>query len=141
MNNGAGPGAPDVDDRVSIEIAAKEEAVVRAGQAFSASVRDVSVAGRDSLERAISVVRPVLIGMSVLTLVGVGLALARGPAKRSIFSTSPRASAPPPWSNVARAMAVAFAAAAGRRLVERWLRNHAEAQAADSGRRTARVTG
>jgi hypothetical protein len=115
---------PDLANRdllPNAEIAAREEAVVRAGVAFAASIQDASAAGRGTFQRAISVARPVLIGAGVLAVGGLALGLLRRlPRKRSW--RVPATPAVGPWSDLARAAAVAFAAAAGRRLVERWLR-------------------
>jgi hypothetical protein len=110
----------------SAQIAAKKEAVGRADAAFATSIQDASAAGRGSLKRAASAARPVLIGATVLAVGGLAIAaFRRAPGKRAL--RGPRARSSGPWSDLARAAAVAFAAAAGRRLVEHWL-------SSDSGR-------
>jgi hypothetical protein len=119
MSNGSAIGASNQELGANAQIAAKEEAVERAGAAFSTSMEDASAAGRGSLKRAVSATRPVLIGAAVLAVGGLAIAaFRRAPSKRAS-----RARSSGPWSDLARAAAVAFAAAAGRRLVEHWLRS------------------
>jgi hypothetical protein len=111
----------EVERMENEEIAAHEDAVVRAGLAFSASIQDASAAGRGTIRRAASVARPVLIGVGVLVVAGLGIGFVRRLPKKSGFLVPTPIASTGPWSELARAVVVAFAAAAGRRLVERWL--------------------
>lgn len=120
MSNGAKTDSLEVERVTSPDIAAKEEAVARAELAFSASIHDAEAEGRGTLRRATFGIRPVLIGVGLLAGVGVGLALVRRSSGTSKLMTS-ESRQPSGWSNLGRAMALAFAAAAGRRLVEGWL--------------------
>jgi hypothetical protein len=103
-------------------IAVAEAGVARAGVEFSASVQAASLAGRDTAERMVSRVRPIVIGLGVVagTLLVVrllrGSSSARSPERHG---TSARSSV---WSELARSAAISLATVAGRRLVERLLR-------------------
>lgn len=115
------------------EIAACEDAVVRADRAFSVSIQQASAAGRGTIQRTIRVARPALIGVSVLAIAGLGLGIARHfPTKRRLLAPAP---APPSgrWSGLTQALLIAFAAAAGRRLVESWLQGDGSRSQAPKG--------
>jgi len=102
-------------------VADAEEGVARAGAAFSASLRDVSLAGHETAERVGAIVRPVLIGVGLLATVLLAVRLLRGPRQARGFR---RASARPTrslWTELASAAALSLASASGRALAARWL--------------------
>jgi hypothetical protein len=112
----------------SSDIAAKVIAVERAGVAFSSSIQEASAAGRGTLRRAAAVARPALLGVGLLAAAGLTIVWwHRSRTKRVLVVT--RARSDGPWPGIARAAAVALAAAAGRRLAERWLRGTQESLA------------
>jgi hypothetical protein len=120
MSNGASIGVSETDRLVRVEIAAKEQAVARAGVAFSASIREASSAGRGTVRRA---VRPILTGLALFAVLGLGVALVRRAPKHRRLGVSAYGRASSAWPDLARAASVAFAAAAARRLAEHWLRS------------------
>lgn len=101
-------------------IDAAEARLTRAGVAFSASLRDASVAGRETVERFAWAARPLLIGAGILAGVVVVTRLWRGtrqPEPRRLPAAQPTRQ----WPALARSLAFALAAVAVRRLTARWL--------------------
>src|SRR4051812_30818158 len=72
-SEGAAVGAADAG------IGAAEARLTRAGVAFSASLRDASVAGRETVARVAWAARPLLIGVGILAGAVVVTRLWRGP--------------------------------------------------------------
>lgn len=87
-------------------LSAPEERVARARVAFSASLHEASLAGRETVERAAWVVRPLLVGAGILAGAVVVTHWWRGKRR-------PR--------ELPRSLALALAAVAARHLAERWL--------------------
>jgi hypothetical protein len=127
MNDGSGTRLFERERFGDVDIAAKEDALVRADLAFSASIHDAEAAGTEAIRRVISGVRPVLIGAGLLVAVGVGVASVRRSPGRRRTQRRPELPSAASWSSLGRAVAIAFAAAAGKRLVESWLRSKAVA--------------
>ncbi len=101
-------------------VSAAEARVARAGLAFSASVRDASLAGRETAERVASTLRPLLIGAGILVGAVIVTRLwrdSRQPPAGRAAAVSRRS----PWSRLARSAGVALATVAARRIAERWL--------------------
>ena len=110
----------DVEASVSADIASAEQDVARADLAFSASLQDVSLAGRETVERVVSVVRPVLIGIGLVASAILAIRLLRrSPRTRGFRLQAPAAR--PLWSELARSVTFSFASIAARRLAERWV--------------------
>jgi hypothetical protein len=109
----------DVEAPVSAEITAAEAGVARAGVAFSASLRDASLAGTDTARRVVSAARPLLIGVGVLA--GALLAVRLLSGSRATPARRPAAPARSVWAELVRTTAISLAAAAGQRLAARWL--------------------
>jgi hypothetical protein len=120
MSNGFGTDRLDVEDVEHAQFA-ERDAIARDGGAFSASFQAASVEDAGTPRRDASAIGPVLVGAGLLAAAGLGIALVRSPAKRRRSPAWNPAASTEPWSNLLRAMAIAFAAAAGRRLAERWL--------------------
>lgn len=102
-------------------IDAAEARLTRAGAAFSASLRDASVAGRETVERVAWAARPLLIGAGILAGAVVVTRLWRGvrPAEpRRLPAAQPTTR---PLRALARSLAFALATMAVRRLAARWL--------------------
>ncbi len=102
-------------------IDAAEARLTRAGLAFSESLRDASVAGRETVERVAWAARPLLIGAGILAGVIVVTKLWRSPRPaqpRRLPAAQPAARQ---WPALARSLAFALAAVAVRRLAARWL--------------------
>jgi hypothetical protein len=102
-------------------IDAAEARLTRAGVAFSASLREASVAGRETVERFAWAARPLLIGAGILAGGVVVARLWRGtrqPQVRRLPAAQPAARQ---WPALARSLAFALAAMAVRRLTARWL--------------------
>ena len=113
-------------------VAAAEASVVRAEVAFAASLHDASLVGRETAQRVVSVLRPVLIGVGLVTGALIAVRLLRGPSRAQ--GSAFRATAVNPiWSELARSGALALTTVVARRLGERWL-------GASNGRRVARVS-
>jgi hypothetical protein len=103
---------------LSLEIAARERAVARADLAFAASLEDASEVGRETVLRAVHVVRPMLIGLGLLA--GAALVV-------RVLRTSPRAHGirvvkqHSASSELVRSVLLALATAAGRHVAQRLL--------------------
>jgi hypothetical protein len=113
----ARPAAPSEGAAVD----AAEARLTRAGVAFSASLRDASHAGRETVERVAWAARPVLIGIGVLAGAVIVTRWWRGPRQpqqRRLLAAEP---SPRQWPALARSLAFALATVAVRRLAERWL--------------------
>lgn len=111
--------------------AAKLE-VARAERALAESLHDASDAGIATLERAVVVARPLLLG--ALAVLGVAVIV------RSIRRTrQPAWRRPPPsersvFAEVARAAALSLASTAARRLADRYLSDPTGMQSTSAGR-------
>jgi hypothetical protein len=102
-------------------IDAAEARLARAGVAFSASLRDASVAGRETVERVAWAARPLLIGVGILAGAVVVTRWWRGARQtppRRLLAAQPTTQQ---WPALARSLALALAAVAVRRLTARWL--------------------
>ena len=102
-------------------IDAAEARLTRAGVAFSASLRDASVAGRETVERVAWAARPLLIGAGILAGVIVVTRLWRGTRQTPLRRLPAAQPAARQWPALARSLAYALAAVAVRRLTARWL--------------------
>lgn len=99
---------------------AAEVRVTRARVALSASLRDASLEGRETVERAVSAVRPLLIGVGILAGAVVVVQWWRGTRQtRGRRLPAPLATTRQ-RPNLARSLAFALATAAARHLAERW---------------------
>jgi hypothetical protein len=119
MSNGISTSSSKLDPETDAEIAAREQDVARADSEFSTSIQQASQAGKATLERAVTMLRPVLIGAAVLATGALVVSLIRSrKARVSVFSQYQE---PSPWPALVRSAALALASAAGRRLADRWL--------------------
>jgi len=112
-------GSSGVDAPGSAGITAAEAGVARAGVAFSASLRDASLAGTDTARRVVSAARPLLIGVGVFAAALLAVRLLQG----SRPAPERRAGAPvrSAWAELARATAISIAATAAQRLAGHFL--------------------
>ncbi|HTM46327.1 MAG TPA: hypothetical protein VL137_15310 [Polyangiaceae bacterium] len=115
--NGSGIAIFELPPNTSPEVASKERDVIRAGAALSASFEEASTLARATIERAATVVRPVLIGVGALGALLLTIRLLRG-AERTRRFQSPAST---PWLGLARFAVVVFASAAARGVVRHWL--------------------
>jgi hypothetical protein len=108
------------DAPVGQSVAAAEASVARAGVAFSASLQEASLVGRETGGRVVAVVRPLLIGVGVLAAAAIAVQLLRGPGRerRQVART---ARSDPFWSELARKGATLVMTVVARRFAERWL--------------------
>jgi hypothetical protein len=111
-------GVSKTGSAVSVELAAREQAVARADAAFATSLEDASEAGRETVYRVVFAALPLLVGVGMLA--GAVLVV-------QAFR-SPRASRVPRQrslaSELARTAVIALASAAGRRVATWWARRH-----------------
>jgi hypothetical protein len=125
MDDGLAVGSPQHDPPAAPNVAGAERAVARAEVAFSASLHDASQAGRETVERVVAAVRPLLIGVGLLAGALLAIRLLRGLRTARGFRLSSRLpSAPaarPLGAELARSLAPSIAATVGRRLAERWV--------------------
>jgi hypothetical protein len=106
-----------------MDIAAAEKDVATADGAFSASLHDVSLAGRETAERVVSVVRPVVIGIGVVVGVMLAIRLLRRPRWAPGFRRSSPPFALSLGSELARSFAISIASTTGRRLAQGWVKS------------------
>jgi len=100
-------------------VADAEARVARAGAAFSESLHEASLAGRETAERVASTLRPLLLGAGVLAGALVVARLWRSSGRSR--AARPAVSTRSPWAVLVRSAGVALATMAARRLAERWI--------------------
>jgi len=121
MNHEAEVDASESEAPADRGISAAGEGVARAGAAFSASLHDASLAGRETAERVVSLVRPVMIGIGILAGTVVIIRLLQQASSRTREFHGPTARGRTIWAEAARSLVVSIAAVTGRRLAEHWL--------------------
>jgi len=111
----------DVDD-------AKHE-VARAERALSRSLHDASAAGRATMERAVSLAKPLLVGVAVVAGI-VWLVKRARRARKPVWLKQP--SERSVLAEAARAATLSLASAGARKLAEHWLMAPEPAAAANA---------
>jgi hypothetical protein len=106
-----------------MDIAAAEREVAAADGALSASLHDASLAGRETAERVVSAVRPVVIGIGLLVGVMLAIRLLRRPGRERGFQRSSPPFALSLGSELARSFAISMASTTGRRLAQGWVKS------------------